>query len=397
MDKMQINLRDNSINSTPYINQATKRDWVRFDADNLYPQRALELANESPLQHSILENKIGYMIGAGFSKTVENIFTPNLHETWTDLFYKCVVDYVYLGAFAIQVIMNESGDKFSFYHQDVSQVRLGQYNDDNIITTAYLNSDWGTTNRKQIVEVPMWGSETPRKGQAYIMYFAPHKTGQYYYGTPSWMSAANYVAADGELSKYYLNYITNNFSANLAIKFPSEPSEEKKAELYQSLKASFGGARNAGNILLLFGDGSTNMPEITPIESVNADLYNQVNDTIKMAIVSANRLTSPVLAGIGTSTGFSSKSDELISAAVQYRLTVIAPERQFMLNAFNTMLEMNGLPRVLAIEDYNLAQEFEGTTSMNKSKEVEGSNADTTEDSKEEDSEAENNVDKVEE
>lgn len=394
-DRIQIIQRDNSIESTPYINQATKRDWVRFDSDNLYPQRALQLANESPLQHSILENKIGYMIGAGFSKTLENIFTPNLNETWDELFHKCVVDYVYLGAFAVQVIMNESGDKFSFYHQDVSQVRLGQYNDDNIITTAYLNSDWKTTNKKQIVEVPMCGSETPQKGKAYLMYFAPHKTGNYYYGIPSWMSAANYVAADAELSKYYLNYITNNFSANLAIKFPQEPSEDKKEELYKNLQASFGGARNAGNILLLFGDGG-NLPEITPIASVDADLYNSVNDVIKMAIVSANRLTSPVLAGIGTSTGFSSKSDELISAAVQYRLTVIAPERSFIVRAFNEMLEMNGFPRVLTIEDYNLAQEFEGSTQGNKMKEAEGNDADTTEDEIAKDDSAENNVDKAE-
>ena len=396
MNKVQIIQRDNSLNVIPYINQHTKRDWVRWDTDNLYPQRALELAVSSPLQHSILENEIAYILGAGFSKTVENIFSPNLTEGWDELFAKCVRDYVYLGCFAVQVIMNESGDKFSFYYQDASQVRLGQYNDDNVITTAYLNSDWTTNNRRNIVEIPMWGSETPKKGQPYLMYFRTPQTGQYYYSTPSWMSAANYVAADAELSRFFINYITNNFSANLAIKFPDEPTEEKKKELYESLQASFGGTRNAGSILLLFGENGT-LPEISPIESVNADMYNSVVDTIKMAIVSANRLTSPVLAGIGTSTGFSSKSDELISAAVQYRLTVIAPERSFVLRGFNDMLQMNGLPRVLAVEDYNLAQEFEGTSTGNKAKEAEGNEVDTSEEQVTKDESAENNVEKAEE
>ena len=50
MNKVQIIQRDNSLNVIPYINQHTKRDWVRWDTDNLYPQRALELAVSSPLQ-----------------------------------------------------------------------------------------------------------------------------------------------------------------------------------------------------------------------------------------------------------------------------------------------------------------------------------------------------------
>ena len=37
MNKVQIIQRDNSLNVIPYINQHTKRDWVRWDTDNLYP------------------------------------------------------------------------------------------------------------------------------------------------------------------------------------------------------------------------------------------------------------------------------------------------------------------------------------------------------------------------
>lgn len=205
------------------------------------------------------------------------------------------------------------------------------------------------------------------------------------------MSAANYVAADAALSQYYNNYIRNNFSANLAIKYPMEPDEEKKAELYRALQASFGGSENAGNILLLFGENGVS-PEISSIESVNADLYNSVCDTVKLAIVSANRLTSPILAGISTSSGFSSKSDEIIAATVQYRLTVINSERQFILDAFNDLLVMNGYKRVLTIEDYNLAKEFEGSIEDNTDKQNQGIGADDSEDQKVDDSKAENNV-----
>lgn len=372
------------------------RDYARFDYDNLFPQRLLQIVDESPMQTAILNNRINYIIGAGFSETKDNIYTPNFTESWRELFSKCVRDYVYLGAFALQVILNESGNRFSFYHIPVDQVRLGKYTDKNIIEKAYLCSDWRKTNRDRVVEIKMWGSEQPKKGERYLMYFKPYKPTEYYYAIPYWFAGINYVMADGALSQYFNNYVRNSFSSNLVIKFGNEPDEEKKAQLYQNLQASFGGAENAGNIMVLFGENGI-LPEISSVDpsTQQADLYNTITDTIKLALVSANRLTSPVLAGISTSTGFSSKSEELIAAEVMYRLTVINAERQFLLDKFNDLLGMNGLPRVLAIEDYNLQKEFEGTgTEENTDKLNEGAGIKDTEEQVADDTEAENNVNK---
>lgn len=373
------------------------RDYVRFDGDNLFPERLLQAVSESPMQSAILNNRVNYILGAGFSKTKDNIFTPNMSETWFQIFQKCVQDMVYMGAFAIQCILNESGNRFSFYHVPVDQVRLGKYSDKNIIEKAYLCSDWRKATRDRIVEIKMFGSEQPKKGERYLMYFKQYKAGEYYYAIPYYFSGINYILADGALSQYYNNYVRNNFSANLSVTFPTEPDEEKKQELYKNLVASFGGSSNAGNILCLFGENGV-LPTIQPIESVNADLYNSVVDTVKLALVSANRLTSPILAGISTSSGFSSKSDEIIAATTQYRLTVINQERQWLLDKFNDLLQMNGLPRVLTIEDYNLQKEFEGSgTEENTDKLNEGVGTADTEEQNADDAEAENNVDKSKE
>lgn len=375
-EKLNIFQRDYSIPSTPFVDKATKRDWVRFGVDNQYPQMVLELVKASPLQTAILENKLSYLWGAGLAPTAQAIHTPNLREGWASFIYNSMYDLTYLGAFACQVVVNNDGTHYSFYHQPVDQVRLGQYNDRNEIEKAYLSTNWGKATRTQgVVEIKMWGSEQPKKNERYLMYFKRHQLGEYTYGYPQFMCAANYIAADGALSKYYNNFIRNNFSANLAITFPTEPTEEKKQELYKNLMASFGGSENAGNILLLFGENG-NLPTIGSIESVNADLYNQVADTIKLALVSANRLTSPILAGISTSSGFSSKSDEIIAATIQYRLTVINQERSFIMNIMNDLMSMNGYPRLLSIQDYNLREEFEGDMSVNDEKNTQANGVD---------------------
>ena len=98
---------------------------------------------------------------------------------------------------------------------------------------------------------------------------------------------------------------------------------------------------------------------------MNADLYNSVVDIIKLALVSANRLPSPILAGVVTSSGFSSKSDEMIAAYSLYKLTVINHARQFILQGFNKMIEMNGHNRVLKFLDFDIRKEFEGQTEEN--------------------------------
>ena len=381
MNKQIVTFRDYSI-SMPYVEKTTRNGYIRFGANNLYPQEVLSLVNASPLQKSILESIVTYILGAGLEKTDKNVYTPNMLETWYELIEKCTTDYVYFGAFAVQAILNESGNRFSFYFTPVDQVRFAPYNERNVIEKAYLCTDWSRAQRnRNVAEIDMFGSETPRKGKPYLLYFKPYQPNNYYYAVPEFMSAANYIAADGALSQYYNNYIRNNFSANLSIKFPYEPTDDKKEELYKNLMASFGGQENAGNILLLFGQDGQN-PEINSIESVNADMYNSIVDIIKGAIISANRLTSPVLAGIGTSTGFSSKSDELIAATTNFKLTVIARKRKFILDGFNKMLEMNGLERSLNLIDYDLRKEFEGESEINDKVQDEAQNLDENNDNK---------------
>lgn len=370
----KITFRDYTFDK-PYIDKFTRKDtWVKFDVDNLYPERVLEIVNSSPLQKSILESKKTYILGAGLEPTSENIYTPNMMESWQDLVEKMTNDFVYLNAMACQIILNESGNRFSFYHQPVQQIRFANYNEHNVIEKAYLCTDWRKAQRnRNVVEIDMFGTETPKKGKPYLLYFAPTQVGEYYYAIPEYMAASNYIMADGALSQYYNNYIHNNFSANLALRFPTEPTEEKKQELYDNLMSSFGGSKNAGNILLLFGESGV-VPEINAIENVNADLYNSVMDIIKLALVSANRLTSPILAGIVTSTGFSSKSDEMIAAYTLYKLTVINQDRAFVLKCFNKLLEMNGHGRVLKFLDFDLRREFEGQTANNDNIEDKGNN-----------------------
>ena len=387
-EKIKLAQRDYSINA-PVIDikqRAAWKRWVTFDYDNLYPNLIYQLYAESPLQSSIINNQIKYVYGAGLKEYDASVYQPNILERWEDLIKKVVTDFCIFGAFSVQVVVNETGDRLLYYHVPVNQVRLGAYNDENVIEYGYLATDWSRINNSNVVELKMFGTEQPRKGERYLLYFKPYDPDELFYAIPKWMSASNWIMADIALSKYYNNYVRNNFSANLSITYPCDLEEEKKAELYEMLVNSFGGETNAGNILLLFGENGT-APVVSPVESVNADLYQNVCDTVLKYIVSANRLTSPMLAGLDTASGFSAKAEEIIAAYTLYKLTVVDELRDFIMNKMNYLLSLNGYPRCLVLQDYDFRAEFEGDTTVNDVKEEEQIDADNNAKDQEEETE----------
>lgn len=362
--KINVCLKDNTVN-LPYISGYNRSlQWVNFDVDNYFLERVLGIVAKSATQTAILSNRRKYVLGAGLEKGM--LRQPNLTEEWEDLIEKMVTDYIWCGAMAVQVVMNMDGTSYSFFHQSVADVRMGEYNKENKIDKYYLCSDWTRAAvNNNVVEIKAWGSESPKEGVPYLIYFRKYVPFEKYYAIPDWYSCINWIKADADLSSYYVNYINNNFSATTAILYPTELSEEQKAELYDGLTETVTGKENAGSFLLLFGENGV-APTVQSMASVDADLYESVCDTIVRKIITGNRLTSPTLSGVSTSSGFSSQSEEMIAAYTLYNLTVIDEDRKFLLKCVNDLLTLNGEKGSIRIVEYNLRKEFEGDTAENE-------------------------------
>ena len=374
--KPNINMKDHSIKK-PYFDRFLKVGAVSFDTDNLYPDRILEKVEESPTQSAILENLTNYIYGLGLKDWEADIQQPNFSESWDSLLKKCITDYVYFNAFAIEIIPNELGDRFSFYHIPVMQVRCGQYNERNQIEEYYLSSDWTVNSwmSRKVKKIKAWGIEQPQRGEAYLMYVREYKPNQYYYALPSYVPALNWIMADGAIARFTNNFISNNMSAGKVVTFPEDISDERKQELYDAIAECFGGSENAGSTLVLFGEGGV-APEVNTLESKDSDLYIDVHDMVIRALCTANQITNPNLLGIHDSSGFSSQSEEMITAYTLYLNTVVIPKRTFILTKINDLLSLNGYPRVFLINDLNLQKELEGVESTNDKKEEEAVQAD---------------------
>jgi len=101
--------------------------------------------------------------------------------------------------------------------------------------------------------------------------------------------------------------------------------------------------------------------EVVPIENANDDYYITLETRISSRILTAHRITSPLLLGIKDASGFSSNADEIKISYDHFEGTVIEPKRKKIMSSFGYMLRMMGfnvtlkvIPNRILIEDLNI-------------------------------------------
>ena len=297
------------------------RGWINYGRNNLFPQEIVALNGNSAVNSAILQGKVTFICGKGIRDTSEDagsyVGQPNRNETWDELIEKIAIDYTIFGGFAFQVILNNDGVTVSLFHQDFSAVRMAAPDDNGNVGSYFIACDWNrTTGKERPIEIDAWrGIGEAQTGKPYLFYYADYQPGVRFYPVPSFFPAIHYVKADGALGEFYNNSIENGFTPSVVISVPGNPGEEEKAKFQRQVEDTFSGAKNACNILVIWGENDAVKPSITPFNSsTNADLYNNIEGIVFQKIVSAHRLNSPTLAGVSGSGNLSGNAAEIVSA-----------------------------------------------------------------------------------
>jgi hypothetical protein len=264
-----------------------------------------------------------------------------------------------------QVILNKDSTTVSLYHQDYSTVRIGQIDDKGTPLTFRISHDWKKTSGKLApIEIPAWpGVDKAVKGEAYMFHYYDYVPGMQAYTVPGYFSALEYAKADGKLATFYNNSIDNGFTPSVVISMPSNPDEDKKQQFQSDMEDSFGGSNGASAIVVLWGENETVKPVITPFQaSANADIYNNIEGIIFQKLISANRLSSPTLAGISGSGNLSGNAAEIIDAYILYNYTVVEKLRAKILDKLNLFTKINGTAP-LVIDELDVLPKIQSTTS----------------------------------
>ena len=324
----------------PKVKDIRGKKYMYYGEDNLFPQLLIELFDGSAMHHTAVEAIKDGIIGDGIEVIGDNVVNKK-GETVDEIFARISLDYTLYSGYALNVVWNREGTRIAeMYHIPFSNVRSGKPDEDDEVVEYYYSSDW--TNLRKHKEVAYRAFDpTDNKGEnaSQIYYCYGYTPGNTVYPMPSYVGGLNDIALDGRVSRFHNANISNGLSPSMFIKFNNGvPTPEERRDIYREIEDTFSGEDNAGRFFLSFADGADRAMEVQPIESANDDYYLTLESRITSRILTAHRITSPLLLGIKDASGFSNNADEIEVAYAHFEGTVIEPKRKKIVSTFGYIL-----------------------------------------------------------
>ncbi len=359
----------------PSIKIERNKDWVSFGNDNCYPDKLIDYLNTSAIHNAIVlaktvitSGKSVKFDGTSFTDYKDTVTNPlqqyNLNHfynepsgddtTLEDFIYLVSQDWQVFGSYAIEIIWSVDFTRIaSFRHIDVSKIRLGKMDEYGEVECYYYCRDWKNPKKNPPVEIYAYDTDD-KEHYRQLLYVHRTKPGLEYYGDPGYTSALTWIGVDSQMGQFHLSNINNGFSPSMSIKFYKKPgSPEEKEEIVRGIMKQFSGTRNAGKAMVFFSDGKELAPDVTPIDVANLDKqFLAVADQVVQQIISAHRVTSPMLMGIALP-GKLGYSNELESAWKIFDSTVVSPDQKIITKTLNLLARNSGVDAQIEIEKLN--------------------------------------------
>lgn len=338
-----------------------KKDVVFFGPDNKFPNHLIELSHKSSTHSTALSAKQTAIVGKGLTADKpEYLDRANREgESWNTIFAKCASDLVMFGGFALEIIWSQ--DRLSIaevYHIDFTYLRAHKMDHRGNIPGYYVSREFnkrmgGTPPKDQIPYLPTF-SRKDRTSPSAVYYYKPYVPGTEYYPLPDYIGGLKVIELDAEVDNFHINNIKHGLAPSIAITTYTDADEEQRDMIEKQLRLAYAGSDNAGSLIYMDVASKDQQPDITPIPQNGADgYYVAVNEMVVQKILTAHKITSPMLLGIKTS-GQLGGRQELLDAYLHFLTTVIEPMQQEILDVFTYVFSTNGIDITLGVEQTKL-------------------------------------------
>ena len=347
MDKLKFSNIQKSTTDRVYIQEEKGKDYVKFGQYNSFPEELIELYNNSSIHNTCVNAIVDGIVGEGLVAEPDYVLDKANRdgETWNNIFKKVAQDYKLYGGFSLEVIWNKARTAIAeVYHIDYSFLRAKEKDYRGKIPGYYISDSWATDYRytgKSVSDLPclpVYNPNTNEEEPRQVYVYNPYRPGMKYYPLPDYVGALRVIDLDTEVDNFHINNIKNGLAPSLSITTFTNADEEEREAIERMLQLQYAGSSNAGSLMYMDVDSPENAPVITPIPQNGADdYYYNVNEMVVQKILTAHRITSPMILGIKTP-GQLGGRDEMLDAYLLLLNTVIRPYQQDILYCFETLL-----------------------------------------------------------
>lgn len=340
--------------------ESIAKEMVKFGEYNDFPDYLVNLYNNSSTHETCINAIVEAIKGDGLTAEPSFVLdTANrMGESWNDTFSKVAKDYYLFGGFALEVIYNKARTKISeIYHVPFASVRAKEANHRGQCEYYYIARDWDTRGKYEVdltkaLQMPAYNPHKKDEQASQLYYYKPYHPLQHYYPLPKYVGGLKVVELDTEVDNFHVSNIKNGLAPSLSITTYTNASDDDRRAIENQLRLQYQGSSQAGQMLYMDVPNRDMKPDIEPIQQNGADgYYTTINDMVVQKILTAHRITSPLLIGI-QQPGSLGNRNEMLDAYTLFLNMVIKPYQQDILSVFEEMLEMKypNIDIVLGVE-----------------------------------------------
>ena len=339
--------------------------WVNWGIKNNYPNLLLDLYNQSPTHRSAVNFAMMSILGNGVDFEQMQLngdeVVPNYAQTWDEIIKSLALDYILYGSYALQIIMNQDGKTYSFWHMPLDKVRWSEYDEDGQITSYWICNDWTAVGQYPPIQIEAFDMKSEmklEKGKPYLFVYRAYSPTMTYYTQPHYAAAIKSIQSEIEYCNYDLKNIVNGFTPSGVLTLPEVETDEERHAIIQNITRMFQGSDNANSVMITFRSNIEDKGvEYVPFAKNQGsfNFYADANQRTINRILEAHQIPNAALIGMPdiSNSGFASEADKLQVSYELYNKLTGNYNRMAVIRTLNQMLKMNGIDTEIIMKPLN--------------------------------------------
>jgi hypothetical protein len=356
---MNNNIIQLSSYTAPVIVENNKNEWVEYGEDNNYYQFLIDRYNNSATNNAVINNICRLIFGQGLTAT-DSAMKPNewaqlLSILKEDDLRRIIFDLYALGQCALQIHYDKGHKAITrAFHTPIQLLRPEKCNQDGDIVGYYYSDNWSDPKKYVPKRFDAFGTS---KKEVEILYLAPYSAGMKYFSNVDYQGGIDYALLEEKIAEYLINEVSNSFAPTTIVNFNNgTPTDEMKDEISASVIGKLTGSKGK-KVVISFNENEATKTTVDTIPLQDAaDHYSYLSDESTAKILRSHNVTTPLLFGVTSASGFSSNADEMKTGALLFENMVIKPKQQMIVEMVKKILSFNGVSLNLRFKTLNPLQ-----------------------------------------
>ena len=340
----------------PELTESKDGDYVQYGDKNSYYKFLIDRYTNSATNNAVINGVSRLIYGKGLT-ALDAASKPNDYASFITMFKsedvrKLVIDLKMLGQCAMQVLYSKDHKKvISVQHISVHLICPEKCNKEGKIANYYYSDNWDNVKEYAPMKVPAFNTSN---SDTEILFVKPYSVGMKYFSGVDYQGGLPYATLEEEIAQYLITETQNSFSGTKIVNVNGgRYTDEQQDDISNKIKSSLTGSKGQ-KVIVAFNENQELATTVVDIPLNDAPKhYEYLSTESRDKILTAHNVTSPLMFGIITGTGFSSNADELATSMTAFDNTIVRSFQDLLIDAFDSILAFNNITLKLQFKTLN--------------------------------------------